>query len=132
MKNIFVNGTFDILHPGHIRLLKHAKDQGDRLIVAIDTDRRVKELKGQDRPIHTAYVRKEMLMALKPVDDVVVFDSKEELEDIIKRSKIYAIVKGSDHLGDYVEGSQYVEKIIWYDRFEEFSSSKTIQRISGR
>lgn len=132
VKIIFCNGTFDILHPGHVRLLNFAKSQGAYLIVAIDSDRRVKELKGPTRPINSQDVRTEMLMALKSVDEVVVFDTKEQLEDIVKHSKIYAIVKGSDHKNDYIEGSQYVEKVIWFDRIDEYSSTKTIQSITGR
>ena len=76
VKSVFVNGTFDVLHPGHVRLLSYAKSLGDRLFVAIDSDRRVRELKGNLRPINNSSERKEMLLALKPVDEVETFDSK--------------------------------------------------------
>lgn len=132
MKKIVVNGTFDILHPGHIRLLTYAKGLGDHLLVAIDSDSRVTELKGPTRPIHPFAVRKEMLLALKPVDEVVEFNSAEELEEIIKHSDSTYIVKGSDHKNDYVEGSAYVNEVIWYDRHENFSSTQTINRITSR
>lgn len=131
-KKIIVNGTFDVLHPGHIRLLTYAKGLGDHLLVAIDSDSRVAELKGSARPIHPFAVRKEMLLALKPVDEVVMFSSADELENIIKDSNIDYIVKGSDHRKHYVEGGKYVKEIIWYDRYEEFSSTATIERISNR
>ena len=71
MTRVIVNGTFDILHPGHVALLTYAKSLGDFLIVAIDSDERVKKLKGSDRPINGQEDRKTMLEALKPVDKVV-------------------------------------------------------------
>ena len=132
LKKIAVNGTFDVLHPGHIRLLTYAKGLGDYLLVAIDSDSRVAELKGSTRPIHPFAVRKEMLLALKTVDEVVMFSSANELESIIKDNNIDYIVKGSDHRNHYVEGSKYVKEVVWYDRYEEFSSTKTIERISNR
>ena len=79
MKRVMVNGTFDILHRGHLELLRFAKHQGDQLLVAIDSDRRVKELKGASRPINTEEDRRLMLSSLKFVDIVLIFDSKEEL-----------------------------------------------------
>jgi rfaE bifunctional protein nucleotidyltransferase chain/domain len=132
LKKIAVNGTFDVLHPGHIRLLTYAKGLGDYLLVAIDSDWRAAELKGSARPIHPFAVRKEMLLALKPVDEVVVFNSADELESIIKDNNIDYIVKGSDHKNDYVEGSAYVNEVIWYDRHENFSSTQTINHIISR
>lgn len=132
IKKVIVNGTFDVLHPGHIRLLAYAKELGDYVLVAIDSDNRVRELKGSTRPIYSYEIRKEMLLALRSVDEVVMFNSAEELEDIIKNNNATYIVKGSDHRDHYVEGSKYVKEVIWYDRFEEFSSTKTIERIGNR
>ncbi len=84
MKTIFVNGTFDILHPGHVQLLNYARSLGDSLIVAIDSDRRVRELKGDGRPINSEDDRKLMLESLRSVDTVWFFDSDQELEDICR------------------------------------------------
>jgi rfaE bifunctional protein nucleotidyltransferase chain/domain len=84
MKTVIVNGTFDILHPGHIRMLNTARSLGDYLIVCIDTDRRVKELKGDKRPINDQNFRRVMLQNLKAVDIVEFFDSREQLIDLIK------------------------------------------------
>ena len=81
---VMVNGTFDIVHRGHIELLNYAKGLGDQLLVAIDTDRRVKELKGKSRPINNQEDRKYFLYNLKAVDTVMLFDSQEELIDIMK------------------------------------------------
>ena len=74
MIKIIVNGTFDIVHRGHIELLNHAKSLGDWLLVCIDTDRRVKELKGEQRPINNQYDRQFMLQNLEAVDAVRFFD----------------------------------------------------------
>ena len=76
---VFVNGTFDILHRGHLELLNYAKSLGDYLCVGIDTDERVKEKKGPTRPIHNQDERKFFLENLKAVDEVKLFSSDEEL-----------------------------------------------------
>ena len=132
MTRVIVNGTFDILHRGHLELLDYAKSCGGYLIVAIDTDRRVKELKGDARPVNTQYDRKYHLEMLKPVDRVVLFDSKEELIQIIEDYKPDIMVKGSDWKGKSVVAEQYVKEIYWYDRIEEYSSTDIIQRIANR
>jgi rfaE bifunctional protein nucleotidyltransferase chain/domain len=86
---IIVNGTFDVLHKGHIVLLEYAKSLGTTLLVCIDSDRRVKELKGNTRPINNQYDRAYMLTALKSVDLVWVFDSDQELVDQIKSFNLF-------------------------------------------
>ena len=129
MKKIVVNGTFDILHVGHIKLLEYAKSLGDYLTVAIDTDKRIKSLKGDKRPINTAYERAMMLMALKSVDMVLIFETDEELVDIISNHDI--MVKGSDYRGVPVIGEQHI-KVIYYERIEEYSTTKKIQSIVDR
>jgi D-beta-D-heptose 7-phosphate kinase/D-beta-D-heptose 1-phosphate adenosyltransferase len=131
-KSVFVNGTFDIIHPGHIRLLTYAKSLGDRLFVAIDSDRRVKELKGNSRPINTVGERKEMLLALKPVDEVEVFDSDEELCMWIKQIQPYIMVVGSDYKDKMVIGSEHARHLVFYDRIELYSTTKKIQSITNR
>ena len=131
MKTIFVNGTFDILHPGHVQLLNYARSLGDSLIVAIDSDQRVRELKGKDRPINSEDDRKFMLENLCSVDSVWLFDSDQELEDICR---LYnpVMVKGSDYRGRAIVGQQYCKEIVFYDRIEPYSTTQTIQDISSR
>jgi rfaE bifunctional protein nucleotidyltransferase chain/domain len=133
MKTIMVNGTFDVLHPGHVALLNTARSYGDSLVVAIDTDRRVRELKGHQRPINNQIDRKIMLSNIKAVDLVVFFDSKEELIELMKLYKPDVYVKGSDWKHDTESTAhQYCKEVIYYDRIEEYSSTKIIQRIIDR
>ena len=128
-----VNGTFDVLHPGHIALLNTARSYGDWLVVAIDTDRRVKELKGEQRPINNQTDRKIMLSNLKAVDFVVFFDSTEELIKLMELYKPDVYVKGSDWKHDTESTAhQYCNKVIYYDRIEPYSTTKTIQDIINR
>jgi|TARA_A100001035_G_scaffold21213_1_gene14372 rfaE bifunctional protein nucleotidyltransferase chain/domain len=132
MKSIFVNGTFDILHPGHIQLLNYAKSLGDTLTVGIDSDRRVREKKGYARPVYNVGDRAYMLQNLKAVDYVVIFDSDEELERCIKTVKPDIMVVGSDWKGKSVIGSMYSAELRFFDRIEEYATTKTIQSIINR
>lgn len=132
MVKIFVNGTFDVLHPGHIALLNHAKSLGTHLMVAIDSDRRVRELKGPKRPVHNEDVRKLMLENLKAVDAVWVFDSDEELRNAIKTYGPAIMVKGSDYHGQPIIGQDLVPHIEFFERVNEYSSTNTIQSIVDR
>jgi rfaE bifunctional protein nucleotidyltransferase chain/domain len=133
MTTVMVNGTFDVLHPGHVAMLNSARSYGDYLIVAIDTDRRVRELKGEGRPINNQNDRKIMLSNLKAVDFVVIFDSKEELINYMKLYKPQVYVKGSDWKHDTESTAhQYCNKVIYYDRIEPYSTTKTIQDIIDR
>ena len=132
MTKVIVNGTFDILHRGHLELLEYAMSCGSYLLVAIDTDRRVKELKGESRPIHNQYDRKFHLEMLKPVNEVRLFDSKEELIEIIKDYKPDIMVKGSDYKGRSIVGATYVPEVIYFERIGEYSTTKTIQNIVNR
>ena len=128
-----VNGTFDVLHPGHIALLNTARSYGDHLIVAIDTDRRVKELKGDKRPINNQNDRRIMLSSLKAVDIVELFDSKEELIKLMERYQPDIYVKGSDWKHDTKSTAhQYCKEVIYYDRIEEYSSTRIIESIINR
>jgi D-beta-D-heptose 7-phosphate kinase/D-beta-D-heptose 1-phosphate adenosyltransferase len=113
-------------------MLNTARSLGDYLIVCIDTDRRVKELKGDSRPINDQNVRKIMLSNLKAVDIVEFFDSQEDLINLIKLYKPDIMVKGSDWKGKSVVAQQYVKEIYWYDRIDEYSTTRTIQDIINR
>jgi len=132
MTTVIVNGTFDILHPGHVAMLNTARSMGDYLVVCIDTDRRVKELKGENRPVNDEITRRIMLSNLKAVDIVELFDSKEELIELIKRYQPDIMVKGSDYKGKSIVGETLIPSVIYYDRINEYSTSKTIQDIINR
>lgn len=127
---IFVNGTFDILHAGHIHLLNYAKSLGNYLMVGIDSDIRVKRLKGNDRPINNQYERQLMLENLKAVDRVVIFDTDDELVELIKQSTI--MVKGSDYIGKKIVGESVCQKIVFYNRIDGYSTTEKIQSIINR
>lgn len=132
MRKIFVNGTFDILHVGHIKLLNFAKSLGGHLLVAIDTDRRVKEKKGENRPINNEFERKTLLLNLKAVDEVKVFDTNEDLIEILLTYEPDIIVKGNDHEKTSVLSIKYCDEVIFYDRLEGYSTTKKIQDITSR
>lgn len=132
MKRVMVNGTFDILHRGHIELLNFARQQGDQLLVAIDTDRRVRELKGEDRPVNNQEDRKLFLYNLKAVDIVMLFDTKEELINIMKEYSPDVYVKGSDWKGGEGTAHKYSKEVIYYDRVGDYSTTNIIQRIVNR
>lgn len=133
MTKVVVNGTFDIVHIGHLRLLEYARSLPNSYVyVLIDSDRRVKELKGTNRPINNEYERASLLAALKSVDRVDVFDSDQELEDLIKRYEPDIMVKGSDYKGQPFIGQQYCKDVYYYGRLEQYSSTKKIQDITNR
>lgn len=132
MKRVFVNGTFDILHLGHLQLLNFAKSYGDYLIVAIDTDERVKEKKGESRPIYNQNERRFFLNMLKPVDQVELFSSDEELENLVKGFNPDIMIVGGDYKNKKVIGSEYAKQLKFFDRIDGYSTTKTIQNIVSR
>lgn len=132
MKKVFLNGTFDVIHLGHLQIINYAKSLGDYLLIAIDTDRRVKELKGESRPINSYNERKVLLENLKAVDEVQPFDSESDLISILIKYKPDIIVKGGDHRHTSKLAKQYCDEVVFYDRFGDYSSTKKIQDIIDR
>lgn len=130
MTRVIVNGVFDILHTGHLKLLRKAKEIGI-VCVAIDTDTRVQQLKGFNRPINTLWNRVEMLEALRFVDYVIPFSTDEELIHIIKDWKPHVMVKGSDYKNKPILGSSLIPRIYYVDITND-STTKIIQSISNR
>jgi D-beta-D-heptose 7-phosphate kinase/D-beta-D-heptose 1-phosphate adenosyltransferase len=129
---VFTNGCFDILHVGHVRYLQRAREQGDALVVAINSDRSVRELKGAGRPIMNEQERAEMLAALRAVDYVTVFD------DLSPRSLIAEVlpdilVKGGDYQLDEIHGREETEaaggRVLSLPFVEGASTSSILERV---
>jgi rfaE bifunctional protein nucleotidyltransferase chain/domain len=132
MIRVFVNGSFDLLHTGHLDLLYYARDLGDHLHVAIDTDERIREQKGFERPVNPLKIRKAIMQSLKPVDSVSVFGSDEELINTIRAVSPDIMVKGSDWRGKRVIGEEYCGKVIFYERVNDESTTKIIEDFIAR
>jgi D-beta-D-heptose 7-phosphate kinase/D-beta-D-heptose 1-phosphate adenosyltransferase len=127
----FTNGCFDLLHPGHIKLLSEARAACDRLIVGLNGDASVRRLKGEGRPLQEVHARAEVLAALEAVDLVVVFDQDTPLE-LIRRVRPKVLAKGGDYRRDEVVGYELVEsdggEVILVDLMPGFSTSKIVRR----
>ena len=133
MTQVVINGTFDIIHLGHLKLLQYARSfPNSYVLVLIDSDRRIRELKGPSRPVNTEYERCSMLSAMKYVDRIETFDSDQELIDLIKGFEPDVMVKGSDYRDRPIIGAEYCKEIKFYDRVEPYSTTKTIQDITDR
>lgn len=120
---VFTNGCFDILHIGHVRYLQEAKKCGDLLVVAVNSDRSVKELKGPARPLQTEGDRAEILAALSAVDYTVIFDEETPL-NYIEQIKPDVLVKGGDWAIDQIVGSSFV--------LAQGGEVKSLQFVDGR
>ena len=129
---VFVNGTFDLLHRGHLELLNYAKTLGDRVYVGIDSDRRVAEMKGSSRPIYNAEDRKFFLENLKSVHRVAVFDNDSQIEAMVQFIQPHVMVVGSDWKGKSVIGSYYAAKLVFFDRVGDYATTETVQSIIDR
>ncbi|MBI4264755.1 MAG: D-glycero-beta-D-manno-heptose 1-phosphate adenylyltransferase [Acidobacteria bacterium] len=106
---VFTNGVFDLLHPGHVRYLREARALGDALIVAVNSDRSARAIKGRGRPLNSEHERVELLLALEPVDAAVLFD-EETPHAIIDRIQPDVLVKGADWGPDDIVGRDVVER----------------------
>ena len=127
-KIIWTNGCFDILHRGHIELFKYAKSLGDKLIVGIDSDKKVKKDKGEFRPINTVNDRKFMLESIKYIDKVIVFDDTKGLEKEIEVILPDIMVIGSDWKDKEIVDAQYANKLVFFDRIKGYSTTNILER----
>jgi rfaE bifunctional protein nucleotidyltransferase chain/domain len=122
---VWVNGTFDVLHIGHIRLLEFAHKYG-KLRVGVDTDERVRSLKGDSRPFNTLEDRIRFLESIKYVDSVVSFGSDEELAEKIQEWETDIMVVGDDYKYKKVIGAEFAERTLFYPKIENKSTSKIL------
>ena len=125
---IWTNGCFDILHRGHIEMFQYANSLGDSLIVGLDTDARVREKKGESRPVNRLEDRSYVISALECVDAVVSFGSDQELIDHIQRLQPDVMVVGSDWRGKKVVGSEYAGEVRFFDRIGDYSTTNILER----
>ena len=132
MKKVFVNGAFDVLHSGHLDLLDFAGMLGGHLLVAIDTDARIEYNKGIGRPFNPLSIRKHIMSMLKPVNSVRVFDTDQDLVDIIRQYEPDVMVKGSDWRGKTILGEEYCKEIVFYERTNGQSTTKAIEDFISR
>ncbi len=128
MKIVWVNGCFDIIHKGHIELFKYASSLGDYLVVGIDSDDRVKAMKGETRPINSQEDRKFLLESIKFVDKVVVFSNENELRAFIRTFKPDVMVVGSDYKNKDVIGKEHSKDLKFFERIEGYSTTNILEK----
>ena len=127
MRRVWVNGCFDILHRGHFELFKFAASLGDKLIVGIDSDEKVRAAKGPDRPHNSLEDRKFALESLRYIDLVETFDSKQGLIDLVAKFKPDVMVVGSDWKGKEIVGGQHAGEIVYFDRIGDYSTTEVLE-----
>ena len=130
-KIVWCNGTFDILHPGHMQLFKVARSLGDKVIVATDTDEKIKEDKGEHRPVNDLCYRVAMLEAIKYIDVVLTFGDRQELEGLIQLYTPDILLLGDDWQGGDVVGIEHAKGVRFLPRVGGYASSKTLNKMKN-
>ena len=131
---VFTNGCFDILHPGHIELLERARELGDRLIVGINSDRSVRAIKGASRPLQDENARRNVLLGLRSVDEVIIYDELTP-ERLIRELQPDVLVKGGDWKPDEIIGADIVTakggRVVTIPVVNGFSTTSIVERSNG-
>lgn len=133
-KVVFVNGVFDILHPGHIQLLKFAKSLGDKLIVGINSDRATRILKGKERPINKQKDRKFILESLDNIDEIIIFDDVRTGK-IVRKLKPDIVVRGDSHTVKHIrkeDGIPSEVEIKLFPMVGDFSTTNIIKKVQDQ
>jgi D-beta-D-heptose 7-phosphate kinase/D-beta-D-heptose 1-phosphate adenosyltransferase len=125
MKKVWVNGTFDVVHIGHIKLLEFANSFGS-VTVGLDTDERVRSKKGESRPFNTLVDRMDFISSIRFVDNVVCFDTDEELVNQIKKFEPDIMVIGGEYRYKQIIGLEHIPHIEFFEKVGEYSSSKIL------
>ena len=131
---IWLNGTFDVLHMGHIKLFEKAHEIACdefpafswEIVVGVDTDERIREAKGDSRPVNNLWNRIDFLTSIKYVDRVHHFGTDDDLRTIIKGLSPRWMVIGNDYIGKEIIGREYIKEIIYVPRYQGLSSTKII------
>ena len=126
MRKIWMNGCFDVLHYGHFKLIEYAKSFDGKLVIGIDSDERVKYLKGMDRPFHTQEQRRFNLMQVSGVDAVVTFDSEDELRKQIELYSPDIFVIGDEYMYKPIVGGEFAKEIKFYTKIDGLSTTKLL------
>ena len=128
----FTNGCFDLIHPGHILLLHRAKNECDKLVVGLNSDNSVVKLKGKDRPIQKENARATVLLALKDVDAVIIFNEETPIK-LIELIKPDVLIKGGDYKIDEIVGAEFIQqnwgRVVLSDYKNGHSTSEIIKKI---
>ena len=131
IKKVWTNGCFDVIHRGHLELFAYAKSLGDQLLVGVDSDKKVKNDKGINRPFNSLEDRIFMLKSIKYIDEVYSFDNTHQLETLIGVVEPDIMVIGSDWRGKQVIGQQHTKHLKFFDRVGDYSTSKILGEING-
>jgi cytidyltransferase-like protein len=127
---VWVNGTFDVMHIGHIKLLEYASQYGT-VRVGLDTDERIKIKKGENRPFNTLEDRIEFIKSIRYIDSVVSFGSDEELEKQIREWDTDIMVIGDDYQYHEIIGAHLVDRVLFFDKIEGKSTSRILSHGSN-
>ena len=125
MKKVWINGCFDVLHYGHFKLIDYAKSFGD-LMIGIDSDERIRQMKGDGRPFHTEGQRVFNLLQIEGVDKIVVFDSDDSLRNHLQEYEPDIFVIGDEYMYKPIIGGEYAKEIKFFGKLEGFSTTKLL------
>jgi len=126
MKKVWINGCFDVLHYGHFKLIDYAKSLGD-LMIGIDSDERIRQMKGDGRPFHTEGQRVFNLLQIEGVNKIVVFDSDDSLRNHLKEYEPDIFVIGDEYMYKPIIGGEHAKEIKFFGKLDGFSTTKLLE-----
>jgi rfaE bifunctional protein nucleotidyltransferase chain/domain len=131
-KTGFVNGCFDILHPGHLEMIQYCRKYCDYLIIGIDSDKMIKKAKGSNRPFNNEKDRKFFLENIKGVDKVFIFNSHKLLKEKLKKLEPDIMIVGDEYKDKKVIGGEHAKELKFFEKIDGYSTTKIIQDIIDR